>query len=390
MRNDIHIKQKLVLVLIILLPFFTLEEQMYYYGIADSREVIIQNIKLIKDIMFIAIYIVSFFFYLRKGFPIIFLYFLPFYILLLFCFWAAPTIGAGIAGIRWCHVFFLCLCLYGCIDNEFMIKIGKLLRFILILQIASQVFELFYMPPLQGYNSWGLANRVPGIFVHPSAAGAFASANYLFLILYQRTISKRTFYITFFMIMASQIMAMSSTGIAIILALLFFHKFETKHNSKIIFIIFILIIPVIVSYLDLLAGRTEGSNETSGGARIELVTNLIKNMELVSTQFGLYTNTAVNMEIYGSQIADSSLISLLANVGLLGALYIIIPLVQIFLYSIGVGNKRLTLSMIWIFGVSLPIITMEVFPCNLIIAILLDYWVVKFKRSVNSSRKIAI
>lgn len=375
LRKDIKIKQRLVLATIILLPLFTIDEQLYFYGFSDSMEVMSQGIKMIKDLMFTATYIVSFYFYQkRRKLPKTFAYFLPFYILLMLCFIATTSRQAGLAGLRWCHVFFLSLCLYGCVDDNFMIKTGKLLRMLLVVQVVSQVIELFYMPPIQGINSFGLANRCPGIFVNPSAAGAFASLNYLFMVLYREYICKKTFRVTFIMLIASQIMAMSSTGIALLIGLIFFEKYQKQGRGKIILALFILLCPIIWTNLDLLAGRETGDSTSSGGTRLGIMGDALDKMELVSTKFGLATNTAVSMKLPHSEIVDSSYISLLSNVGLLGFLYIIIPLIYLFLKSINIGNKRLTLSMIWILGVSLPIITMELFPFNLIIATLLNYW----------------
>lgn len=385
-KKDIRIKQKIIFASIILLPVYTIEEQLYFYGLSDSKEVMTQGIKLIKDLMFVAIYLVSIFYYLRKGFPKRIAYFIPFYILLIICFVVAPNMQAGLAGIRWCHIFFLGLCLNGCLNDDYMMKIGKLLRILLIFQIISQVFELFYMPPIQGINSMGLANRVSGIFVHPSAAGAFASVNYLFIILYKDYISSKVYKMTFIMILVSQIMAMSSTGIAVIMALYFFNRFQNRGNGKIIIVMFILLCPVIISNLDLLSGRAEGSNKESGGTRLEIINNMFHNAEFISTKFGLCTNTAVSMDIRGSVIADSSYTSLLGNVGLLGLIYITIPMIYIFLRSINTGNKRQTLSMIWIIGVSLPIVIQELFPFNLIIAILLNYLDVKSKNNIIITR----
>ena len=383
LRKDIKIKQRLVLATIILLPLFTIDEQLYYYGFSDSMEVMSQGIKMIKDLMFAAIYIVSFYFYQKRGkLPKTFAYFLPFYILLMLCFIATTSRQAGLAGLRWCHVFFLSLCLYGCVDDNFMIKTCKLFRMLLVVQVASQIFELFYMPPLGGYNSMGLANRVPGIFVHASAAGAFASLNYLFMVLYREYISKKTFRVTFIMLIASQIMAMSSTGIALLIGLIFFEKYQKHGRGKIILVLFILLCPIIWANLDFLAGREAGDSDISGGTRLGIMGDALDKMELVSTKFGLATNTAVSMKLPHSEIVDGSYISLLSNVGLLGLLYIIIPLIYLFLKSINTGNKRLTLSMIWILGVSFPIITMELFPFNLIVAILLNYWL--FNKNKNS------
>lgn len=378
LRKDIKIKQNLVLAAIIMLPLFTIDEQLYFYGLSDSREVMSQGIKMIKDLMFAAIYMVSFYFYQkRRKLPKTFAYFLPFYILLMLCFIATTSRQAGLAGLRWCHVFFLSLCLYGCVDDNFMIKIGKLLRMLLVVQAASQIFELFYMPPIQGINSFGLANRCPGIFVNPSAAGAFASVNYLFLILYKDHISKKKFKMTCVIIVVSQVIAMSSTGIAILLGLYFFNRFQSHKTSIIVLVFFLLLLPLIWTNLDFLSGRNMGNSESSGEARLEFMNNAINTMEFVSTKFGLATNTAVSMQLPHSKIVDSTYVSLLSNVGFLGFFYILLPLIWIFMNAVTAGNKRLTLIMLWILAVSLPIIVMEVFPFSLITAILLNDWMGK-------------
>lgn len=367
--NPIKHIQWLILLSICLIPVFSTNEQLYFYGFTSS---IGENIlfKIGKDIIFVLIYIESIFYYIKKNaYPKYIGYFsLLFCIILLSILYTSNTLLI-LSGLRWCHMFFLIFCLYRVVDDVFMLKLYRTFKIVFIIHLCSQCFELFLMPPLFGQNSLGLAARVPGIFTYPNTAASFTCTFYLLYILCGE---RKKIYLLF--IFVSLIITMSSTGVIVGLALWYINYLKRVKSVKITIISFILLIPIILINLDTLAGRKQGESEISGTERINIFSSAIENSELFSSSFGIATNTAYNLEIENSIIADSTIIACYVNLGIMGFLLLLVPLFFASLYIVKFNLDRLFLFVAWGIGVSLPTIVMEAFPANMILAILINYF----------------
>jgi len=363
--------QWLILLSIYLIPIFSINEQLFFYGLVTEQD---SNIllKIGKDIIFILIYIEALVHYVRRNkYPKYIIFFSVLFILIFSSIILTRNIILIMGGLRWCHLFFLILFLHRIADDEFLYKFYKAIKFIFYIHISSQIFELFVMPPLYGGISiMGLTARVPGIFTYPSTAAVYTCSFYLLYLLFEK---KKTF-ISLVLIFASLAMAMSSTGVIIALGLFYVDLLKKLKSIKVTIFTFLFIIPVILINLDSITGRNEGDSEISGKERISILSDAIENTEIISTSFGSASNTAYSLNIDNSFIADSALVSIYVNLGLLGFIILSIPLLVAVLYILKFNLDRLCLFVIWSFGVSLPTIIMESFPANIIMAILINYF----------------
>ncbi|MDR2010357.1 MAG: hypothetical protein LBQ22_07735 [Bacteroidales bacterium] len=373
--------QFLLLFLIALTPLLGLPEMIDFLSIPVTVPVL--YVKLPKDILIILIAVLNVFYILynrnyskRLLVPLFILIIFTLFVLVL----SINDLQIVIAGIRWILPVFLIFLLYGTtIDTEFLNKVANTVSILILLNIVIQIYEMFNMPPVWGNNYFGLTGRLPGFFSQASPAGIFGAFCF-YLIRYYGTLKYNKIFL---MISAISIfLSMSSMGVALFLLLVTVHFFIKSKNEYKLLTIFVFI-PVLfagLTNLDKLTGREENSTTISGSARIAVLKEQIVSSQFISTKFGQATNTSQNfvrkLDLDNdSFVADSFYTSILTNYGYL--FFILFAMYLFYLAIIIFNSKNIPLIMFFIISMvsAISIIVSEIFPMNLLIAILSAYFI---------------
>lgn len=377
--------QKLILLLFILTPIFSITEIFEYLGIGVVLPIDMFYIKLPKDILMIVLLFLSFTYSLRYKHPInyhICLFLLSAFTFICFFFsYSANGIQIAVAGIRWAVPLFLIILLYDVSNYDLLEKTTKILFALLLLHITAQILEMIFMPPIWGLNALGLSGRLPGIFVHPSASGTFAAFCFF---CFKYFLSQKKKMIGSILAIISVFLSMSSTGVILLSILLFMPIYLKSKYKFILSSVVILFLFLIISNLDLLTGRAVGDSELSGTTRIQILQGIVDSMEFISTNFGIATNTAMNLLItLGIQsnafIADSLYTSFLTNYGAIFFILFIGAILYLLIYLFIKKNKDIPFIIFILITLlsGISIIIIELFPVNLIISLYFSYFLKK-------------
>ena len=125
-------------------------------------------------------------------------------------------------------------------------------------------------------------------------------------------------------------------------------------------------------FVSFLQTRDANYVEVSGGTRLSIFTKSLVESNLFSSDFGLGTNSAVLLG--KGEIMDSTFASLVVNLGYIG-LFLILGLIFLFLlYSVVAGYKSLFVFISIYTLFAFTTIIFEVYPVNLLMAVLLVYF----------------
>lgn len=372
MIKTIH---NLVYILLLGIFFFNFPEYAFSLNIIPVR---IENIpiylKIGKDVILSIIILLSLIRIIRsrKIFKIqVFFLILLFYITI--CCFLTQDKNLCISGLRWIMPLIFVGAIYPYINEFFIQKITRLLFILLIVQVSTQCIELFVMPPVQGVNALGLANRVPGLFYISNTASVFVIFTYFLIKYFERKQSIRR--VGTILSIISLLLMMSSTGTFIFIITFFFDKYYHSKFFKLFLLISPIIIYILFTNLDTLTGRSAGNTATSGSIRLSILNQCLNETSLISFSFGEATNTAVNLNLKNAFIADSNIISLYHNLGLLG----FIPCLFFYIHMTATAwlrkKKDLLIFLIIYLLSSIPVILFEIFPANIISSILLAYYI---------------
>lgn len=299
--------------------------------------------------------------------------FFPIYVILCCLFTMDKTLC--IAGIRWILPFVLMGIFFSYITEDFIKKLAKILFFLLLLQFGTQCIELFVMPKLDGTNFLGLAARVPGLFYAPNAAANFVLITYYIIQTFSQ--NERVKRITTILVFISLLLMMSSTGTFIFILLVLFRKYYNSRYFKIFLLLSPILILLIFTNLDTLTGRSDGSTAESGSVRLTILEDCLRRTTLISSNFGEATNSAIGMDLERAFIADSNLIALYHNLGIIGFLYVIAVFAYSVLFAFVKKRVELLQFLIMYFLLSVPAILFEVYPTNILCSIIIAYFLKK-------------
>ena len=288
-------------------------------------------------------------------------------------------------GFRWVIPMLLTALMIDFVDRALIVKVGKAVIFMYILHFATQLIELVWMPPYFGNSSLNLP-RVPGLFVIAGTGALFTILSLFWAMYYSKKGILRSFVL--WTAPASLLFISSGTGIVVGVFLYLLFAYEVvgsigfaavKASFRMLLLASVVIVPVIaLVFLNDLTGR-DNYVEISGGSRLNIFLDEWENFSLLSTRFGEATNTAVlatmsgMVDDHGAIIVDSMVTSAMVNLGLpLAVLFLMLPLI-----SLASSKSELIprLSLLFI-GVAFSAVTIivEIFPANLLCAVLLAYY----------------
>lgn len=306
----------------------------------------------------------------------------PFLVLMVYTAALAASTAGGttlaVAGIRWILPVFVAFFIYDFVTGDLLSRIARLLSLLLVVQVVLQVGELYFMNHWYGAIVFGLAARVPGFFVIPNTAGFFAVTSLFFARFYgSDKLLRRSSYL---LAPASVILTQSGTGL-IVLVLVGGLLLVGARRVWIMIPAGIVIAAVLLPLLPVLTGRSADYVAVSGGTRVQIFADLLRNSEWVPAAFGNVTNTAVSLVSNGTldsgvapTIADSTYASLWGNLGIAGGIFF-----GMFLFSWGiavVGARRLDLyvatAIFLLYGFTT--IVFESYPMNMLLAVCAAYF----------------
>lgn len=393
-KNRIRDAIELVVVCLILLsPIFNIGEMMSILTTEKKffHMLTIQTplyIKIIKDIGFLAIIILSLFGLKRlekDKIRLFILFFTPLAILTAISFVIAcrTSLLQAMAGLRWVIPIFLAVFLIGNVDDNLMKRMAKAIAVVFFVSFFVQIYESFMIKgsvPFSGdiiafLKAWWSRNTyASGIFTMYNTAGLFACET-LFLVYFYMNKSKLRL-LTLSLIPLNLLLASSGTGFPTYILANYLIWVKGK-ISKATIAVFILIAVLLVYLLPIVISRPGISGNLTG--RAKLCFKSFREAGLFSSNFGKGTNAMVLFsQKFGTpnqgQILDSTVTGIVVNTGRIGlgmALFSYIVWLVLVLRSKRLDALIFTL-IYTLFSLTIPIT--EAFPMSLILAVGLGYF----------------
>lgn len=381
-----EIIQKIIIIAIICTPIFTISE--VYILLISVSETYTQSkaftpvyIKLLKDIFFVAIIILTIISGKMSRYWVITIIFSALFIMLpiLYTVMSTGITMVILAGIRWVIPIFLPFFLIDVIDKKLLKKVSHILIILFTAQLFLQIFELFlfFMSPVHKETIFGFAARPPGMFLIPNTAALFSVLCVFFYTFYHGDTTKYSLTLVHLAGAVSIFLTKSGTGIVAYGILLLFTVINRRYY-KITMAVTPIMVLAVLPILYLIAGRSEDYLESSLGVRIGFFLNLISNTGLISDKFGAATNAgwllATEQSGLNLLVADGGFNSIAGNLGLIGFVICIILIVAWLIFSFYVNSAEIySFSMIFLLFAVTTIIS-EAYPMNLLFAICLAYY----------------
>lgn len=303
-----------------------------------------------------------------------------------FLFWSLSAVASAAvgrdaiilyAGVRWIWPILLVCFLYRVIDEDFQIRVAMVLKWLFILAFLLQAYQFVSPQYWYGVNIFGLTSRNPGFYLTPSSLAFFDLLTLFYLRHFlDRTPTNR--YIARFAIPISVVLTGSGTGIVALIAVLLVRPFLRSRYKPLWLLLIPLLILAGVFAVSIVSGRADIL--TSAATRIEIFIRTVTSADtvLLSTKFGTATNVGVLL-VGGDEfeelekgvfVADSGITSLAGNVGLVGTIAFLMWFLRTFSFK-----QIETFELAVLFGSFLiTTVAFEVFPCNLLMAINLAYY----------------
>ncbi len=287
-------------------------------------------IKSLKDICIFFIFLFGIFARLKEWpsikLPIYFWICLFFFAISLVQTILCEKILSGIVAIRWFLPFLLFPIFFGTIHFHRQILLQKTLLFVFLCAFFLQIGQLFWADHYFGSNTVGLALRSPGIYLIPSSMASFTLMTMYYTYFYQNLGWLRNFLL-YFLCPLSVILTGSGSGVlAVLIFFCFLFMRILRLDLKLFALLGCIISPILLYFLPFLTGRE--NIYTSLNERISILSNNFQTENiLLSLDSAKGTNTAnlVNNMLDSSNklnafIADSTLISLISGIGLIGTI----------------------------------------------------------------------
>ena len=376
-------------ILLVITPLYSFAEVMAFINgslTSQSEALTPVYIKIIKDLGFIFIMLFSSISILqRKRISKVFIYCIPIGFLTIVSFLVSYSQSPilAVAGLRWILPIFLLFFLVNEIEDKTMEDINSILSFLLVISFSLQIYQLFYASGWFGVNQFGLAARTPGIFLIPNTCAFFDCLCVFFNFFFNK---KPNFWLLLIACISIFLTA-SGTGIIVLfflLLIMFATKIFTKSRVKLVialvtplisFILFIFFSVI----LEITTGRGSDYAEISGGIRWEIFVDALNRASLLSSEFGVGTNSGILLianqgDFNSSMIVDSMYTAIVVNTGLLGTFIFLIFILGwitfVFRYK---QVDAICFTLIYLVFSSTINMT-ESFPINLLYAVVTAYY----------------
>lgn len=270
---------------------------------------------------------------------------------------------AGLIGLRWIFPFMLFL-LMG--DWGEVLDTAAAVPWIflgLVSNLAVQVYQLLYMPPVFGEIFPGVPARTPGFFVAPNSTAFFACVSAACVMVFAPSkLVLRALAVG----LALTISALAQSGTGMVAAVLLGLRLICGRHRYVFWAITLCTLALALPNLDILTMR-EDYVELSGGGRLDAFRVITQESALSITRFGLYTNTAnLQSDSPEDQLAPDSLIaSWVGNFGFFAILAAVLS--GLFIrYRMRSVDWSAVMPCVLVFGIfSMTTIVFEAFPMNI-------------------------
>lgn len=286
------------------------------------------------------------------------------------------------SGLRWIIPILVPVFIFRALTHNFLHSFSKYIYYLLLLHLFVQILQMFFAVSWYGTSAFGLNLRNPGLFLIPNT-GAFFTVVCLYTSLFitDYTNSKKNFIVLISTL--SVFLTLSGTGFVVFIFVLVFY-FARKEMIKWYLLILPFGIIFIYFFIIFLSARDDKYVETSGGTRLTIFVENFMKSDVISSNFGFGTNTAVMLG--KGEIMDSTFASLIVNLGYFGFFAVLSILFLLISYSIISANKSLFVFFVVFALFSFTTIISEVYPVNLIMAVL----VVNFMRVESKKEKLTL
>jgi len=332
-------------------------------------------VKLIKDIIFISVFICSSLliinnFKAHKSFKIFILLITVITTSFFSTFIYNPI--TALAGLRWALPMLTMFLLVGHIDKNFLFKITKILMLLLLIHFFLQIIQTLFYVSRGGLDTLiGRNTRPGGLFYAANAGGLFSCMVYYFTTQYaKRSKIKRIVKI---LSIISVFVTSSATSYIIILILFSLNIISKLRLNNFMTIFLPLIFFIVLLNLTFITGRLQLG--ASMGSRNKNIIEAVKDVGIISTSFGYGTITGKQLaKVYkdlniATMPADSNYASIIINIGILGFVLIMLLLFNWLLkVYINYNEKAFSLTIIFILS-SMTLIVFEAYPMNLLFSI---------------------
>lgn len=370
------IQRRLIILALIIVPFISIGELIALFSgqLLSQTNNLTGVFKFSKDLIFILLILIGALdYFLRDQISRRAFIFLSISILVL-----VPPIAIGFgnellllaAGFRWLIPVLLPVFIFRAINRDLLNRISVYIFYLLIIHLIMQVLQMFFAGAWFGSSAFGLNLRNPGLFLIPNT-GAFFTISCLYYGLFISEFSSRKKTFIIFISALSTFLTLSGTGLVVFLFVIFIYFARIQMIKWLIFLIPVGLVFVFF-FASFLSARDENYVQVSGGTRLSIFTESFMESNLVSVDFGSGTNTAVLLG--KGEIMDSTFASLIVNLGYIG-FFIVLGIVLIFLgYAVFSSNRSLFVFISVFTLFAFTTIVFEVYPANLLMALLLVYF----------------
>lgn len=271
-----------------------------------------------------------------------------------------------LSGLRSVLFIFLIGLLMLLAQRDFIYIQKKLIPILIVfiyLNLVLQMFQIFSFNTYFGQTSFGISPRTIGFLKEPNALSLLDIFSLYFIYFYMEN-SFHKKLLVFALLPISLLLSGSITPMIGLFFVLLLYVF--RFNFKLMLIVFpiasvlvFLMIPEITSRPGLIHSLTD---------RFDIITNSLTLENIFfSTQFGYGTNTAT-MLTDSTIIPESTIASLLINIGLFGTLFF-----YIFFFKLGLKSKKALVFILLMGTASCTNVIFESTPVNLLFAFEVAY-----------------
>jgi len=372
----------LILIGLWLTPLFTIDEVIHTIttGGRPIRSETLVFIKLIKDCIFAFIILITIISKIKSENNKFNKYFILFSIIVFISIIATTLLTKEyiyiIAGLRWSMAIFLIFSLTRYVDLNLQIKISKVLKYLFFLNFLIQIYQVLGLSNYWGTNLFGFNARNPGIFAENNTASFFILTTLYYNIFF---FSKKKISTTLLVFLSpiSIFLTGSGTGmivIFILFAYLLYKKLKKDLRLELFYCLILLVF--FASFLYFMPSiLSRNAVYTSLLIRVK---KIFLHLEIenifFSKNFGFATNTGnllqAKFDLENSFIiADSTLVSLMVNTGLVSSILFYAGFIYL------KNNTTVYNTFMIVFALSsLTCIIFEAFPLNLLLAVNIAYF----------------
>lgn len=389
--NITSLAHKVIIVGILLTPLFTFKESvaLIYGGVINNSTVLTSPyIKLIKDLVFISLILLSIFSIFLKSritrvtLPFLFYSLLAILLAVVFTY-TEPLFFA--LGIRWLLPVILLFLYVSVASEETLPKVAIAISFVFLVHLVMQLLQFFFAQGYFGINIIGFSLRNPGIFFIPSTSGFFSIVVLFFALFYLERGRVRS--VILFMLPISILLTASGTAVAAYIFSIVFYSVKEKYYILLPAIVSLIAL-LTVNFIEPITGRS-GLIEESFGVRINLFLRYFSDFTLLPEHFGYGTSTAyllqnhlgLDFDLFAT---ESLWAGLIVNTGLVN-FYVSIFIVLAFIISTYIRRQKELLFFGFAYLMfSLTTGVLESYPMNLIFALVMGNYL-KFHFKLGNS-----